>query len=135
MQRINANTIDEYIKAFPESMQEKLQRIRSTIRKAAPDATEAISYGMPTFKHHGNLVHFAGYENHIGFYPGASGISTFKKELTGYVTSKGTIRLPLDKPLPIALIAKIVKLRVKDNAGRGKRMALKKAKATRERKR
>lgn len=135
MQRINANTIDEYIKAFPESMQEKLQRIRSTIRKAAPDATEAISYGMPTFKHHSNLVHFAGYENHIGFYPGASGISTFKKELTGYVTSKGTIRLPLDKPLPVALIAKIVKFRVKDNAGRGKRMTLKKAKATRERKR
>ena len=121
MQSVKASTIDEYINAFPESTQEKLQSIRSTIRKAAPEATEAISYGMPTFKHHGNLVHFAGYENHIGFYPAASGINAFKKELSGYETSKGTLRLPLDEPLPLALITKIVKFRVTDNAERGKR--------------
>lgn len=128
MRRIQANTIDEYIDAFPGDVQEKLHRIRDTIRKAAPEAREGISYGIPTFKHHGNLVHFAGYENHIGFYPASSGISAFKKELTRYVTSKGTIRLPLDEPLPLALIRKIVKFRVKDNTERGKRRSSKSGK-------
>lgn len=121
MQRINANTIDDYIDAFPDDVQAKLHRIRNTIRKAAPAAREGISYGIPTFKFHGNLVHFAGYDNHIGFYPAASGINAFKKELTGYATSKGTVRLPLDEPLPLALIRKIVKFRMKDNLERGKR--------------
>lgn len=108
-------TIDEYLKAFPEEIQSILGKIRKTIRKAAPDAVEAISYQMPTFKLNGNLVHFAAFRNHIGFYPVPSGIDAFKKELAPYIAGKGTLRFPLDKPIPYDLIEKIVVFRAKEN--------------------
>ena len=113
MQTAAAN-IDAYISEFSPETQKLLQQMRATIQAAAPDATEAISYAMPTFKLHGNLVHFAGYKNHIGFYPGGI-VSHFEKDLTKYNTSKGTIQFPLDKPLPLTLITKITKYRVKQN--------------------
>lgn len=104
-----------YAAAFPKDVQARLRQLRAAIKKAAPKATEAISYGMPTFKLYGNLVHFAGYKGHIGFYPAPSGIEAFKKELEGYPTSKGTVRFDIDEPLPLALIAKIVRFRAKEN--------------------
>lgn len=110
-----AGNIDEFIAAFPRDVQELLEQIRMTIRKAAPEAMEKINYGIPTFTLHGNLVHFSAYKNHIGFYPASSGIRAFQKELSGYPCSKGTVRFPLDQPLPLGLIAKIVKFRVKEN--------------------
>jgi len=106
-----ANT-DEYIKGFPEETQKILEQMRATIRKGAPKATEVISYGMPAFKQNGVLVYFAAYENHIGFYPTPSGIEAFKDELSKYKSSKGAVQFPIDKPLPLALITKIVKFRV-----------------------
>ena len=115
MLKIVANTIDEFIAAFPKEVQEKLRKMRDTIRKAAPAATEAIKYGIPTFELNGNLVHFSGYEHHIGFYPAPSGIAEFKKELAGYESAKGSVRFPLDKPLPLTLVAQIVKFRVAEN--------------------
>jgi uncharacterized protein YdhG (YjbR/CyaY superfamily) len=105
--------IDAYIAASPKDVREKLKAMRATIRKAAPQAEEAIKYGMPTFVLHGNLVHFAAFKNHIGFYPAPAGIEAFKKELSRYDGSKGTIRFPLDQALPLGLVAKIVKYRVK----------------------
>jgi uncharacterized protein YdhG (YjbR/CyaY superfamily) len=108
-------TIDEYIMGFPEDIQEKLESLRATIRKAAPEAEEIISYAMPTFYLKGNLVHFAVFRNHIGFYPAPSGIETFKEELLPYKTSKGAAQFPIDKPLPLSLVSKIVKYRVKQN--------------------
>jgi len=108
-------TIDEYIAMFPADIQEKLQEIRRTIKAAAPEATEKISYQMPTFYLNGNLVHFAAFKNHIGFYPAPSGIEEFKEELAVYQSSKGAVRLPLDKPLPLDLITAIVKYRVTEN--------------------
>jgi uncharacterized protein YdhG (YjbR/CyaY superfamily) len=107
--------IDEYIKTFPTDIQEKLTKIREIIRKAAPEATEAISYQMPTFKLHGNLVHFAAFKNHIGFYPIPSGIEAFKEELAAYPTSKGAIQFPHNKPVPWDLIKRIVEFRVAEN--------------------
>jgi len=121
-------TIDEYIAGFPPEIQEKLETIRATIRKAAPKAEEAISYMIPTFKLHGNLVHFAAYKNHIGFYPGAGGIAAFQEELAGYETSKGTVQFPLDKRLPLTLITKIVKFRVQQNLDQAAAKAAKKKK-------
>lgn len=118
--------IDEYIANFPPEVQEKLETIRATIRKAAPKAEEAISYMIPTFKLHGNLVHFAAYKNHIGFYPGAGGIAAFQEELAGYETSKGTVQFPLDKRLPLTLITKIVKFRVQQNLDKAAAKAAKK---------
>jgi len=112
-----ARSIDEYIKGFPGPIQQLLEEMRETIRKAAPTAEEAIKYAMPTFVLNGNLVHFAAFKNHIGFYPAPSGIEAFKKELSAYEGSKGAIRFPLDKPLPLALVSKIVKYRVKNNIG------------------
>ncbi len=109
-------TIDEYIATFPASTQALLQQMRTTIAKAAPKAEEAISYGMPTFKLQGNLVHFAGYKNHIGFYPAPSGIVSFAEDLKKYQTSKGAIQFPIDEKLPLALVTKIVKFRVKENS-------------------
>lgn len=120
MQNIKATNIDEYIAAFPKDVQKKLEEMRATIRKAAPDAEEAISYAIPTFKLHGNLVHFAAFKNHIGFYPAPRGIEAFKNELARYEGGKGTIQFPFDEPLPLSLISKIVKFRVKDNLERGK---------------
>lgn len=108
-------TIDAYIATFPASTQALLQQMRATITKAAPDAEEAISYGMPTFKLQGNLVHFAGYKNHIGFYPAPSGIVTFAEELKKYQTSKGAIQFPIEEKLPLTLVTKIVKFRAKEN--------------------
>jgi uncharacterized protein YdhG (YjbR/CyaY superfamily) len=108
-------TIDDYIAAYPPAIQELLQAIRATIRAAAPEATEAISYAMPTFKLHGNLVHFAAFKNHIGFYPAPSGIENFKDQLASYKTSKGALQFPLDRPIPHALIAEIVRFRVGEN--------------------
>lgn len=107
--------IDEYIGTFPQEVQEKLQNVRQTIHEAAPEAEEAISYQMPTFKLNGNLVHFAGYEHHIGFYPVPTGMEAFKKELSQYKTGKGSVQFPLDQPLPLDLIRRIVEFRVKEN--------------------
>ncbi len=110
----SATNIDLYIKGFPHAIQIILQKIRKTIKQAAPQAEEAIKYGMPTFVFGGNLVHFAAFKNHIGFYPTPSGIHQFQKELSSYKTSKGAIQFPLDQRIPFPLIAKIVKFRVKE---------------------
>jgi len=107
------NTIDEYISTFPDDIQNILQKIRQTIKEAAPDAEEAISYQIPTFKLNGNLVHFAAFKNHVGFYPAPSGQKAFQKELSVYKRGKGSVQFPLDKPIPLSLIKKIVKYRVK----------------------
>lgn len=107
--------IDEYISTFPEEVQEILTELRKTILKAAPEAFEKISYQMPTFFLNGNLVHFAGYKNHIGFYPTPSGISAFEKELSIYKTSKGAVQFPINEKLPLKLISNIVKFRVEEN--------------------
>lgn len=109
------SVVDKYIDTYPKEVRKILQQVRETIRKAAPDAEETISYGIPTFKLKGNLVHFAAAKNHIGFYPAPSGINAFKKELAGYKGAKGSVQFPLDEPLPLALITKIVKYRVKEN--------------------
>ena len=108
-------TVDAYIAAQPEVNRPLLQTLRETILKAAPEAEEMISYQMPAYKLHGVLVYFAGYKNHIGFYPTGSGISAFLPELTAYKTSKGTVQFPLHKKLPLALIRKMVKHRVQEN--------------------
>jgi len=108
-------TIDAYIAAFPEEIQEKLQRLREVIRAAAPEATEKISYQMPTFYLNGNLVHFAAFKHHIGFYPTPSGTEHFQKELSTYKTSKGTVQFPLDQPIPYDLVIKMVNFRVAEN--------------------
>ncbi len=114
-------TIDEYIAGFPHDVQEILEKIRMTIRKAAPDAKEAISYKIPTFTLKGRyLVYFAAYKNHIGLYPAPRGIEKFKEELSAYEGGKGTVRFPLDKPIPFDLISRIVKFRVKENLERAK---------------
>lgn len=112
--------IDEYIAGFPPDIQEILQKIRLTIRKAAPGAEEKISYQMPTFTLKGNLVHFAAFKKHIGFYPTPSGTAKFQKEITAYQAAKGSIQFPLDAPIPYGLISKIVKFRVKENLARAK---------------
>ena len=106
---------DEYIAGFPKEIQNLLEQVRATIKKAAPKAEEVISYGMPGFKLNGMLVWFAGYTKHIGFYPKASGIESFKKELSIYKGAKGSVQFPIDKPLPLGLITKIVKFRVREN--------------------
>lgn len=111
---VSKNT-DEYIQQFPAEVQAKLQELRTVIKKAAPEAEETISYAMPAYKYKGILVYFAGHKNHIGFYPASSGISVFEKELAGYHTSKGTVQFPLDKPLPLDLIHKMVAFRVSEN--------------------
>ncbi len=115
MKTISTKNIDEYIASFPEDIQKILEKLRVVIRKAAPKAEETINYAMPTFTLNGNLVHFAAYKNHIGFYPTPSGIDAFKKELSLYKGAKGSVQFPIDKPLPWALITKIVKFRVKEN--------------------
>lgn len=115
MQTVKLNTIDEYIFSFPKEIQKMLEEVRATIRKAVPDAVEAISYAMPTFKLNGNLVHFAAFKNHIGFYPTPNGIEEFEKALSIYKQGKGSIQFPIDKELPLDLISNIVKYRVKKN--------------------
>ena len=110
-----ATDVDEYISGFPPTTQTKLQQLRETIRNAAPDADEVISYAMPAYKLNGMLVYFAGYAKHIGFYPGAGGITEFKEELSIYKNAKGSVQFPLNQQLPLTLITRIVKFRVKQN--------------------
>lgn len=125
-----APDIDAYIASAPAALQEKLTKLRTTIAKAAPAATEAIAYGMPTFRLHGNLVHFAVFTKHIGFYPGPDAITTFAEELADVATtSKGAIQFPLDRPLPLALITKITKQRVQVNTAKAAAKTKAKAKA------
>jgi len=112
--KINSS-IDEYIITFPEDVQVLLQTLRKVINEAAPDATEKISYQMPTFDLYGNLVHFAAYKNHIGFYPTPSGIEKFKNELAIYKGAKGSVQFPINELLPYELIRQIVKFRVIEN--------------------
>ena len=111
-------TIDTYIVAFPDDVQAVLQQIRRTIHETAPEATEAISYGMPTFKLHGNLVHFGAFKSHIGFYPAPTGMESFQEELAPYKQGKGSAQFPLDKPMPLDLIRRIVEFRVQENKGK-----------------
>jgi len=118
--KIKFETIDQYVKSYPKDIQKKLQEVRRTINKAAPAADEAISYQIPTFKLDGNLVHFAAFKNHIGFYPGSEALKVFKKLLLSYKTSRGTVQFPLDKPIPLSLIKKIVDYRVKASSQRTK---------------
>jgi uncharacterized protein YdhG (YjbR/CyaY superfamily) len=108
-------TIDEYIAGFPKDVQGTLRKVRTTIRKAAPGAQETISYQIPTFKLNGMLISFAAFRKHIGLYPAPSGSERFNRELAAYRTSKATVKFPLDKPVPYALVTRIVKLRVKAN--------------------
>ncbi|KAB7728446.1 hypothetical protein F5984_18925 [Rudanella paleaurantiibacter] len=110
--------IDAYIASFPEPTQQLLQTLRATIREAAPEATETISYQMPTFTLHGNLVHFAAYKHHIGFYPAPSGINAFRTELSAYKGAKGSVQFPLNQPLPLDLIARITAFRAAENRQR-----------------
>lgn len=107
--------IDGYISNFPIEVQEKLTKIRSVIREAAPDAIEKISYQMPTFAYEGNLVHFAAHKNHIGFYPTPSGIEKFRQELSNYPGGRGSVQFPLDRPIPYDLIREITRFRYKEN--------------------
>lgn len=122
-----AADIDEYIAGFPTKIQKILQKVRKTIQKAAPDAAEAISYAIPTFKLNGNLVHFAGYQNHVGFYPAPQGVAEFEVDMARYGAGKGTARFPLDEPIPYELIARITTFRV------GKNMERAAAKSTKRR--
>jgi uncharacterized protein YdhG (YjbR/CyaY superfamily) len=116
-------SIDEYIALSPKEIQKKLEEVRATIKAAAPEAKEKISYQMPTFDLEGNLVHFAAHANHIGFYPQPSGIEAFKEELSIYESAKGSVQFPLDKPMPLKLIARIVKFRVVENLERADQKA------------
>ncbi len=113
-----AKTVDEYIAAFDEAKQTRLQQMRTAIKKAAPKAEEGISYMMPAYKLNGMLVYFAGYKNHIGFYATPTGHEAFKKELSVYKEGKGSVQFPHDKPLPLGLVGKIVKFRVRQNVER-----------------
>lgn len=108
-------TIDEYIVTFPENIQKKLNEIRAVIRSEVPQVGERIAYGIPTFTLNGNLVHFAGYERHIGFYPTPSAMKEFKNEMRAYKMSKGAVQFPLDEPLPEDLIRRMVRFRVEEN--------------------
>ena len=118
MQEISAESIDDYIAAFPPKVRTRLNALRRTIRKHAPEATEKISYRIPTFYLNGNLVHFAGYEHHVGFYPGAAGIAKFRDALKVYKSGKGSVQFPHDEPLPLDLVATIVDFRVEQNRWR-----------------
>ena len=115
MKNIKIETIDDYLASQPLEKRATLEKFRTIIQKAAPKATEVISYGMPAFKQEGILVYFAAFKNHYGFFPSASPIIVFKKELLPYKTSKGAIQFPLDKPLPVRLIQAIVKYRIAEN--------------------
>lgn len=125
MQSPVADSVDSYIAGFPVPTQKLLKQLRKTIKAAAPKAEEGISYMMPAYKLAGPLVYFGGYKNHIGFYPGTAGIEAFFKEVKEFNFSKGTIQFPLDKPLPLELVTKIVKFRVRQNE---EKAALKKKK-------
>ncbi|MCL6460191.1 MAG: DUF1801 domain-containing protein [Gorillibacterium sp.] len=124
--KITYGSIDEYISQFTPEVQEKLEAIRKVIKEAAPEAEEKISYQMPTFVLHGNLVHFAAFKNHIGFYPAPRGIEAFKDELSQYKGAKGSVQFPLEKPLPYELISRIVRFRATENIERAEGKAKKK---------
>ena len=109
-------SIDEYLAGFPAEVRDRLQSVRETIAGAAPQACETISYRIPTFTLHGNLVHFGAFKRHIGLYPGASAIAAFRADLAGYRTARGSIQFPFDQPMPLALIGKIVRFRVEQSA-------------------
>ena len=112
------NNTDEYIAAFPENVQQVLKQLRETIREAAPQAEEAFSYNIPTYKIRGkNLVHFGGHKKHIGFYPTPSGIDAFKDELSKYKSAKGSVQFPLNEPFPYDLVSRIVRFRVEEMTG------------------
>lgn len=113
--KVTFESIDDYIATFPSEVQEILKTLRQVIREAAPDAKEKISYQMPVFVLHGNLVYFAAYKKHIGFYPGASGVEAFKAELSEYKGAKGSVQFPIGKPLPYDLISRIVTFRIAEN--------------------
>ena len=113
-------TIDEYIAGFPPDVQERLRQMRAVIHAAAPEATEAISYQMPTFRLNGNLVHFAAFKNHIGFYPAPQGIEAFQEELSKYKGAKGSVQFPLDQPIPFDLVTRIVQYRAEQNRAKKK---------------
>lgn len=115
MQKDQFSTIDDYISFQPAPLRATLEQLRQTIKKAAPDAEEVISYQMPAFRFHGMLVYFAAFKNHFGFYPMPRALVAFKDKLTSYELGKGTIKFPLDKPLPVKLVTEIVKFRVKEN--------------------
>ena len=115
MEKTTPNNIDDYVAKFPEDVQELLQKLRAAIQQAAPQAEEKISYQMPTYFLKGNLVHFAAYKQHIGFYPTPSGIEHFKDQLAGLKTSKSAVQIPLDQPIPYDLIRSIVAFRVQEN--------------------
>ena len=126
-QKTGFHSIDEYIATFPEDTQALLEAVRATIKAAAPGAEERISYQMPAFVLHGNLVYFAAWKNHIGFYPGSGAVSeTFSNELSSYEASKGSIRFPIKQPLPVELISKMVQFRVAENLSRTKAKTRKK---------
>lgn len=125
-----AGAVDAYIAAFPPAVQKALQQLRAAIRRAAPVAQEKISYGMPAFELNGNLVYFAGYKNHIGFYATPTGHAAFAKELARYKTGKGSVQFPLAEPLPIRLIEKMVEFRVKENLSKKNKNARKKPPAS-----
>jgi uncharacterized protein YdhG (YjbR/CyaY superfamily) len=116
----NARAVDEYIAAQPKAVRGVLRRLREVIKSAAPAARESLSYKMPAYHYHGRLVYFAAFKNHIGFYPRTSGIAAFKKELARYEGAKGSIKFPLDEPLPVGLIRKIVRFRVRENSVKAK---------------
>ena len=116
----DSKAIDEYIAAFPKEIQQKLTQLRKAIRESAPDAEEKISYQMPTFAQNGNLVHFAAFKNHIGFYPAPSGIENFQEQLARYKSSKGAIQFPLDEEIPLGLVREIVKFRLAENLAKAK---------------
>jgi uncharacterized protein YdhG (YjbR/CyaY superfamily) len=118
--KIKCNSIDEYILQFPFEVQEILKTLRKVVKEDAPQAEEKISYQMPTFYLHGNLVHFAAHKNHIGFYPTPNGIEAFKKELSEYKGAKGSVQFPLEQPIPYELISEIVKFRVAENLKKAK---------------
>jgi uncharacterized protein YdhG (YjbR/CyaY superfamily) len=121
MKRKAPNDMDDYVGGYPKHIQRLLTQMRVTIKEAAPQATEKISYGIPTFALEGNLVHFAAFKNHIGFYPTSSAIAAFNKELSSYKCSKGTVQFPLDEPLPLSLVSRMVKFRVKEKMMKQKR--------------
>lgn len=118
--------IDEYIAGFPRDVQAMLEQVRTAIRRAAPGAEEAIKYRIPTFVLNGNLVHFAAFKKHVGFYPTPSGIKTFKDELRSYQSAKGSLQFPLDRPVPLGLIKKIVAFRVREVRARSAEQKAKK---------
>jgi uncharacterized protein YdhG (YjbR/CyaY superfamily) len=121
MDKQGYESIDAYIATFPDEIQTILQKLRQTIQDAAPDAAEAISYQMPTFKLHGNLVHFAAFKKHIGLYPTPSGVDAFEQELAPYKKAKGSIQFPLDQPIPYELVTKIVEYRMQEQQARKKK--------------